>query len=175
MAGQAPDPDDLPPPAPHFLQHLAHRATLPQTARDEHVAATLEIWRVLNGDTLPFDETAARRFVTAAYDQATDPAAALNHDLAARRMTEDRRAPLSSIEAPTLVVHGTDDPPHLLPHGHAVAEQIPQAELRVIPGMGHTFFSPALPRTSGPASPEAGGGRITYHRAVKSAGGTARQ
>ncbi|GAA1918898.1 alpha/beta fold hydrolase [Streptantibioticus ferralitis] len=149
MTGQAPDPDDLPPPAPSFLRHLAHRATLPQATRDEHVAANLETWRVLNGDVLPFDEVAARRFVEASYDRATDRAAALNHDLAGRRMTDDRRAPLSSIKAPTLVIHGTEDPLRPLPHGEALAEQIPHARLQVISGMGHAFFSPELPRQIG--------------------------
>lgn len=149
MAGQAPDPDDLPPPAPRLLRHLAHRATLPQSTRDEQVAANLETWRVLNGDVLPFDEAAARRFVEASYDRATDPAAALNHDLAGRHMTDDRRAPLSSIKAPTLVIHGTEDPLRPLPHGEALTKQIPHARLQTIPGMGHAFFSPDLPRRIG--------------------------
>jgi hypothetical protein len=37
-------------------------------------------WRVLNGDALPFDEPAARRFVEASYDRAANFAAAVNHD-----------------------------------------------------------------------------------------------
>ena len=80
------------------------------------------------------------------YDQASDPAAAANHDLAANRMTADRLVPLSSIKAPSLIVHGTADPLRPLPHGEAVATQIPGARLRPIPGMGHGFFSPELPR-----------------------------
>ncbi|MFC4533993.1 alpha/beta fold hydrolase [Sphaerisporangium dianthi] len=145
LAGQAPDPDDLPPPAPAFLRHLAWRAGRPQSTREDHLAASLETWRVLNGDVLPFDEQAARRFLESAYDQADDPAAAANHDLAGRQMTEDRLVPLSSITAPTLVVHGAEDPLRPLPHGEAIAAQIPRARLRTIPGMGHGFFSPSLP------------------------------
>jgi pimeloyl-ACP methyl ester carboxylesterase len=149
LAGQAPDPGDLPPPAPGFLRHLAHRATLPQTTREGYLKANLETWRVLNGDVLPFDEPAARRFVEASYDRTSDHTAALNHDLAGRRMTEDRLAPLSLIKAPTLVVHGTQDPLRPLPHGQAVAEAIPNAGLLAIPGMGHAFYSPGLPRRIG--------------------------
>ncbi|TMR96672.1 alpha/beta fold hydrolase [Nonomuraea basaltis] len=146
LAGQAPDPGDLPPPAPRFLEHLARSAAGPRTTREEHIAANLETWRVLNGDVLPFDEDAAQRFVEASYDRSGDPAAALNHDAAGRLMTEDRRVPLSSIKAPTLVVHGTEDPLLPLPHGEALAAEIPHARLRTIPGMGHTFLSPGLPR-----------------------------
>jgi pimeloyl-ACP methyl ester carboxylesterase len=50
---------------------------------------------------------------------------------------------------PVLVVHGTEDPLRPLPHGRALAAQIPQARLEVITGMGHGFFSPGLPRHVG--------------------------
>jgi fermentation-respiration switch protein FrsA (DUF1100 family) len=51
-------------------------------------------------------------------------------------MTSDRLVPLSLITAPTLVVHGTEDPLRPLPHGEAVAVQIQHARMEVIPGMG---------------------------------------
>ncbi|MFF3002162.1 alpha/beta fold hydrolase [Kitasatospora sp. NPDC057940] len=149
MAGQAPDPGDLPPPTARLLTHLAQRAALPQGTRDEYVTANLETWRVLNGDVLPFDEPAARRFVEASFDRTGNHGAALNHDLAGRHMTEDRLAPLSSIKAPTLVMHGTEDPLRPLPHGPALADEIPHSRFQPIPGMGHTLFSPGLPRQIG--------------------------
>ncbi|MEV7597258.1 alpha/beta fold hydrolase [Kitasatospora sp. NPDC089797] len=149
MAGQAADPSDLPPPTPRFLAHLAHRATLPQGTRDEYVTANLETWRVLNGDVLPFDEPAAHRFVQASFDRTGDHTAALNHDLAGRHMTEDRLAPLASIKAPTLVIHGTEDPLRPLPHGRALAEEIPHSRFQPMAGMGHSLFSPGLPRQVG--------------------------
>jgi pimeloyl-ACP methyl ester carboxylesterase len=146
LAGQDPDPGDLPPPASRFLRHLAERAGLPQNTRDEFVAANVETWRVIHGGILPFDEPAARRHVEDSYDRASEPDAAANHDLAAKRMTDDRLVPLSSITAPALVIHGTADPLRPLPHGQAVAAQIPHARFQTIPGMGHGFFSPGLPR-----------------------------
>jgi len=149
MAGQDPDPGDLPPPSPRFLRHLAERAATPQTTRDEQVTAGLETWHVLNGDALTFDESAARRYVETSYDRATNFAAAANHDPASRLMTPDRLAPLSNITPPTLVIHGTADPLRPLQHGQALAAQIPQARLETVPGMGHGFFSPGLPRHIG--------------------------
>lgn len=44
---------------------------------------------------------------------------------------------LGEIAAPTLVVHGADDPVFPLPHGEALAREIPHAELLVIPDAGH--------------------------------------
>jgi pimeloyl-ACP methyl ester carboxylesterase len=44
---------------------------------------------------------------------------------------------LGSVDAPTLVVHGSDDPLFPLAHGQALAREIPGAELLVLPGAGH--------------------------------------
>ena len=92
---------------------------------------------------------AARRFVETSYDRAADFAAAVNHDRAGRQMTPDRLAPVSEISAPALVIHGADDPLRPLPHGQALAAGIPHARLETVPGMGHGFFSPGLPRHVG--------------------------
>jgi pimeloyl-ACP methyl ester carboxylesterase len=50
---------------------------------------------------------------------------------------EDRRARLNSIQVPTVVVHGSEDPHVALEAGSDVAASMPGAELRVIEGMGH--------------------------------------
>ncbi|TDD44553.1 alpha/beta fold hydrolase [Nonomuraea terrae] len=146
MAGEEPDPDDLPPPAPYLLQHFLRAAATPPATREEAVAAGVETWRALHGGVLPFDERAARRLAEEGHDRTANPAAAANHDLAGRKMTEDRLVPLSSIKAPALVVHGTADPLRPLPHGEALAAAIPQARLEPIDGMGHSLLSPGLPR-----------------------------
>jgi pimeloyl-ACP methyl ester carboxylesterase len=44
---------------------------------------------------------------------------------------------LRDLRTPTLVVHGDDDPLFPLPHGAALAREIPDADLWVIPGAGH--------------------------------------
>ena len=54
-----------------------------------------------------------------------------------RREDGDRRPLLKAIKAPTLVVHGEDDPLVPLPGGRDTAEHIPGARLMTIPGMGH--------------------------------------
>ncbi|MER7009705.1 alpha/beta fold hydrolase [Dactylosporangium sp. NPDC000555] len=145
VAGQPAAAGELPPPTARFLNHLTASATAPRATRRQHIDADVQTWRVLNGDVLPFDEAAARRFTERCYARTGNITAALNHDLAGRRFGDDRRAPLSAVTAPTLVVHGSEDV--LLPpaHGEALAGQIPGARLEVLPGMGHhPFFSPGL-------------------------------
>jgi len=58
----------------------------------------------------------------------------------------DRRAKLETIRVPTVVVHGDEDPLVPLAASLDVAANIPGAELRVIPGMGHDI-PPALVTT----------------------------
>lgn len=55
----------------------------------------------------------------------------------------DRRAALARITAPTLVLHGADDPLVPLAAGLDTARSIRDARFEVIPGMGHDF-APAL-------------------------------
>jgi proline iminopeptidase len=57
--------------------------------------------------------------------------------------TGDRRSLLQRITAPTLVLHGADDPLVPLAAGRDTAEHIPGARLEVVDGMGHDF-PPAL-------------------------------
>jgi pimeloyl-ACP methyl ester carboxylesterase len=79
------------------------------------------------------------------YARARNIAAALNHDLAGRRFEDDRLAPLSTITAPTLIVHGDEDPLFPPAHGQAIAAQIPAAQRELVAGMGHhPFFSPGF-------------------------------
>jgi pimeloyl-ACP methyl ester carboxylesterase len=56
----------------------------------------------------------------------------------------DRRAELAGVRAPTLVIHGTDDP--LIPKsaGREVARIIPGARLLEFDGMGHDLPEPLL-------------------------------
>ena len=52
--------------------------------------------------------------------------------------------PVTTIAAPTLVVHGTEDPLFPLGHGEALAREIPGARLLPLEGMGHQMPPPEL-------------------------------
>jgi pimeloyl-ACP methyl ester carboxylesterase len=68
-------------------------------------------------------------------DRSPVPAAASNHWMIGGG--EPIRPRLGEITAPTLVLHGNEDP--LFPYGHAeaLAREIPGASLVPLPGMGH--------------------------------------
>ncbi len=50
---------------------------------------------------------------------------------------------------PTVVIHGADDPLVNVAGGEATAKAIPDADLVVIPGMGHDLPRPAWPTIIG--------------------------
>jgi len=58
----------------------------------------------------------------------------------------DRRARLKAITAPTVVIHGSDDPLVPIAGGRDTAASIPGARLVEIPGMGHTLPPEVLPK-----------------------------
>jgi pimeloyl-ACP methyl ester carboxylesterase len=58
----------------------------------------------------------------------------------------DRRALIEKITAPTLVIHGADDPLVPVAAGRDTAAHIRGAKLEIIAGMGHDFAPGLLPR-----------------------------
>ncbi|MFG2295744.1 alpha/beta fold hydrolase [Streptomyces sp. NPDC048603] len=84
---------------------------------------------------IPVDEESLRRTAGRAFDRSPVPAAAGNHWLIeGGTPVRDR---LGTIGAPTLVLHGTEDPLFPYAHGEALAREIPGARLVPLTGMGH--------------------------------------
>jgi len=81
------------------------------------------------------DEPALRALIGRVYDRSTSLPSAGNYFLLDG--SDIPRARLGEIAAPTLVLHGSDDPLFPLGHGEALARAIPNAELVVIDGLGH--------------------------------------
>lgn len=83
-----------------------------------------------------FDESVQRQIAERTADRSRDlRAATTNPFLVDPGPTLRHR--LGAISAPTLVVHGADDPLFPLAHGEALAREIPRAELLVVPDAGH--------------------------------------
>ena len=98
--------------------------------------------RVTGSPAYPADEAVLRANTLADLKRCYEPTG-FARQMAAITATGDRRAKLKTITAPTVVVHGAADPLVPAQGGHDTAENIPGAELVVIPGMGHDL-PPAL-------------------------------
>jgi pimeloyl-ACP methyl ester carboxylesterase len=127
----------LPPPTAEFGRFVT---AVEVDWSDPHsvIEYLVDYWRVLAGGERPFDEAAFRALASQEMGRARDFRAARNHDLL---HDEQRpREPLSSIAAPTLVIHGTADPMFPIGHGEALAEEIPDARLLRLEGAGHGVY-----------------------------------
>jgi pimeloyl-ACP methyl ester carboxylesterase len=107
---------------------------------DSVIEYLVDYMRVLAGEERPFDEAAFRALARRDVERARDFRAAQNHDLLHNE--ERSHQALSSIEVPTLVIHGTADPMFPIGHGEALAEEIPDARLLRLEGAGHGVFRP---------------------------------
>jgi pimeloyl-ACP methyl ester carboxylesterase len=124
----------LPPPADGFGRFVA-AAQVDWSDAESVTEYLVGYSRMLSGGQRRFDEVAARELAGREVARARNVAATRNHDL----LSDDERShgPLSSISAPTLVIHGTEDPVFPLGHGQALADEIPGARLLTLPAAGH--------------------------------------
>lgn len=124
----------LPPAKPEAMAVLMNR---PQSAdADTMVEYGVNAARTIGSPGYPQDEARLRTRVRADFERSFSPAG-VARQMAAIIANGDRRERLKAIAAPTLVIHGADDPLVPLAAGEDTAASISGAELQVIPGMGH--------------------------------------
>jgi pimeloyl-ACP methyl ester carboxylesterase len=85
-----------------------------------------------------------RQRVTSWVDRNVDPAGNIRQ-FAAMATSGDRTELLRTIERPTLVIHGEDDPLIPVGGGRHTAECVANAQLHVISGMGHDLPEQLIP------------------------------
>jgi pimeloyl-ACP methyl ester carboxylesterase len=123
----------LPPPTEEFGRLVA-ALKVDWSDPESVVDYLVDYSRVLAGAQRRFDELAARDLARRDVERAEHLASLQNHELLPEGRTHQT---LSSITAPTLVIHGTADPMFPLAHGQAVAAEIPGATLLPLQRVGH--------------------------------------
>src|SRR5262245_15592012 len=107
------------------------------------IANAVQMVRVLAGPIYPPDEKRIRDIVVRSMNRSDDRAGMARHNaLSALGLFEDRRAELKTIQAPTVVVHGTEDPIMSVDGGKDTVSNIPGAEFLLIRGTGHDLPLP---------------------------------
>lgn len=130
--------EPLPPPEPRIGAMFADPEPPPDwTDREAAIERMVRDLATFAGSTTLGDQR-ARELAGQVYDRTTDFAASqTNHWIL------DGGPPiqggLGDITAPTLVLHGTEDPFFPLAHGEALAREIPNARLVPLPGVGHEY------------------------------------
>jgi len=120
---------------PAFLEHFNGLGTLDWSDCEIAIRFLLRSEELCAGTGHDFDEQRQRARIEAILARTDSPASMFNHGLL--RAREDWTGRFRDIDCPVLVVHGEDDPILLVENGKALAAGIVDAELLVLPGIGH--------------------------------------
>lgn len=132
---------ELPPPAPEALAALM---SPPVQDREGTIQRALEVSRVIGSPAYPTDEDELRARAGTDFDRSFYPVGTARQ-MAAITVQNDRRAELSKVTAPSLIIHGKADALVPLTGGIDTHEAIPGAELWAVDGMGHDLPKPLWP------------------------------
>jgi pimeloyl-ACP methyl ester carboxylesterase len=108
----------------------------PPVQREAFVEHATTLFKQIGSTGLPIDEADIRGLAESSFDRDSDRTGS-GRQLAAIIASRDRTAELRQISAPTLVVHGSNDPLISPSGGRATARAIHGARLMMIDGMGH--------------------------------------
>lgn len=132
----------LPPPAADVMAMLLGPKPDPHARQSAWLEQQLAFFRRIASTHLPFDAEYYSTLLKTSLARASSASGTLRQ-IAAMAATGDLRNEIKQITAPTLVIHGSDDPLFPVEAGKEIGQTIPGAKLQIIEGMGHEM-PPAL-------------------------------
>lgn len=127
----------LPQAKPEAMEVLMSPAA-PEGDWEAIIARGIKAWKTIGSPGFPTDEKILREWVMRDAKRSFYPVG-VARQMAAIVANGDRREKLKNIAVPAVVLHGADDPLVPVEGGKDTAANIPGAELRIVPGMGHDF------------------------------------
>jgi pimeloyl-ACP methyl ester carboxylesterase len=141
---------DLPPGRPEAMAALM--TPLPSNSREDRIAASMKTWRIIGSPGYPATEAELRADAERDIDRVPFEPTGVARQMAAILVAPPRNDILKTVKAPTLVIHGADDPLVPVEAGKDTANSVPGAKLIIVPGMGHDVtvaLTPVLERHVG--------------------------
>ncbi|MFX1388425.1 MAG: alpha/beta fold hydrolase [Promethearchaeota archaeon] len=132
---------ELPPSKPEIMMQFF--APVP-SEREAYIDEMVKRDSLITG-AFPFDEKQSREYRTREYDRCYYPDGIVRQ-LAAMAVPGNIKPYISTISAPTIVIHGSEDPFNLIETAKDIAATIHNAELLIIDGMGHSFPREVIPQ-----------------------------
>jgi len=111
-------------------------ARKPSATREELIDITLRIWELIGTKNSGRDPVEFRQQVAASIDRSSSPSG-IRRQMAAIIATRDLREWTRKVTAPSLVIHGSEDPLVPFQNGLDIAAEIKGARMEIIEGMGH--------------------------------------
>ena len=134
----------VPPATPEAMAVLTSRPDDP-TSRTSVIEHGLKGRRVIGSAAFRDDDDTVRAQLGVAYDRCHHPEG-VARQMAAIMASGSRVPLLGRITAPTLVIHGTNDPLVHPEGGRSTAKHIPGASLEMVEGMAHDIPSRLVPK-----------------------------
>jgi pimeloyl-ACP methyl ester carboxylesterase len=114
--------------------------------RETRIAHAMHTWRVLGSQPVyAATDVELRAIAEREVDRSPYYPTGMARQLVAVLASGPRNEMLKKVKAPTLVIHGADDPIIPLECGKDTADSIAGARLKVVPGMGHDFTQKLVP------------------------------
>ena len=104
--------------------------------REELIDITLRIWTLIGTKNSGRDPVEFRQLVADSIDR-NSSSSGIRRQMAAIIATRDLRDWTRKVTAPSLVIHGSDDPLVPVENGLDIAAEISNARMEIIEGMGH--------------------------------------
>lgn len=134
---------DLPPAKPEAMSALM---TPPASnSREDRIESGMKVWRVIGSPGYQENDEDLRAIVSREVDRTPYDPAGIGRQMLAIVSASPRNDKLKTVCAPSLVIHGADDPLVPVEGGKDTAASVPGARLVVVPGMGHGFEGPLVP------------------------------
>jgi pimeloyl-ACP methyl ester carboxylesterase len=109
--------------------------------KDTFVEWQVKTWQALAGSAYPTGEAILRERAQLDFERNFDPEAMTRQQtvslLGHYEPDNYRLNNLQNISAPTVILHGSEDPLVPIAAAEDIASRVPNAELRIIPGLGH--------------------------------------
>jgi pimeloyl-ACP methyl ester carboxylesterase len=131
----------LPPAKPEIMAQFF--APVP-SEREAYIEEMIKRDSLICGN-FEYDKVQRREYRTKEYDRSYYPEG-IARQMAAMAVPGNIQPRISSIKAPTLVIHGKEDPFNSIDAAKEIASTIPGAELLLIDGMAHSFPKEILPQ-----------------------------
>jgi pimeloyl-ACP methyl ester carboxylesterase len=136
----------LPQAKPNVMRAMARRAK-PDETREQSLDRMMRTWNLIRTPNGGLSEAELRARLAAQYDRCWHPQGP-QRQLAAIIDAGDLRHYARLIKAPTLVIHGADDPLARPEGGRDIADHVEGARLEIIDGMAHDLAKKFLPKIS---------------------------
>lgn len=134
---------DLPPAKPEAMAALMTPPA--STSREDRIKAALNTWRTIGSPGYPATDAELRASAERDIDRVPYEPTGIARQMAAIVASPPRNDKLAGVRAPSLVIHGADDPLVPVEGGTDTAASIPGAELIIVPGMAHDFTEALAP------------------------------